>query len=236
MKNVEAPTMAFPPEVMKMSEQVPAMAARGQTVPWHLARAHSDANPKPRSHDIKGSIQRPAKSMQHFRLLCPFYVCNDTCACCGTPAEDGFISTGWAGIPRLFAACFGGTCERDGNGWVTRDKHGVKTGEVLVLNEQGTHAYYSLKCAFEPLQRDAVLRGEESEPAAGQPSVPIEMGNAVRRELNRYNDVTHVAYKNFTERCQRSSSSVKTGDDVTSLDASPRLRSRWRRGSSRISS
>ena len=54
MKNVEAPTMAFPPEVMKMSEQVPAMAARGQTVPWHLARAHSDANPKPRSHDIKG--------------------------------------------------------------------------------------------------------------------------------------------------------------------------------------
>ena len=102
MQDAEDPTVVFPPEVMKMSGQVPAMAARGETVPWHLARAHSDANEKPRSHDVRGCYKLESE-VTPCCALCPFYVCNEPCACCGTPAEDGFISTGciW-GIPLAF--------------------------------------------------------------------------------------------------------------------------------------
>ena len=116
MQNVQVPTMAFPPEVMKMSEQVPEMVARGQTVPWHLARAHSDANPKPRSHDIRGCYKIESDS-NPFCMLCPFYVCNEPCACCGSRLEDGFISTGCiSGIPLATCFVFWASCERDGNG------------------------------------------------------------------------------------------------------------------------
>ena len=173
MQDVEAPTMAFPPEVIKMSDQVPAMVARGQTVPWHLARAHSDANPKPRAHDIKGCYKLESEC-NPFCKLCPFYVCNDTCACCGTPAEDGFISTGCIlGIPLAICCVFWGSCERDGNGWVTRDKHGVKTGEILVLDEQGTHAYYSLKCCSNHFNETPCCVAKKAS-CCGEISVPIK--------------------------------------------------------------
>ena len=173
MQDAEAPTVVFPPEVMKMSGQVPAMAARGETVPWHLARAHSDANEKPRSHDVRGCYKLESE-VTPCCALCPFYVCNEPCACCGTPAEDGFISTGciW-GIPLAFCCVFWGSCERDGNGWITRDKHGVRTGEILVLDrETGTHAYYTLKCCSTQFQETPCCVAKKAS-CCGGTSVPI---------------------------------------------------------------
>lgn len=50
------------------------------------------------------------------------------------------------GIP-LPWSCFICTCEREGNGWVMRDKHGAKTGEVLLVDEErGTVACYRTVC------------------------------------------------------------------------------------------
>ena len=61
MQHAEAPTLVFPPDVMKMSAQVPAMVARGETVPWSLARAHSDGDAKPTSHHVRGCYKLESK-------------------------------------------------------------------------------------------------------------------------------------------------------------------------------
>eukprot|EP00937_MAST-01D_sp_MAST-1D-sp2_P003249 g3249.t1 len=46
----------------------------------------------------------------------------------------------------FFCCC---SCEREANygSWVTRDKHGAKTGEIMLIDhERGTMAFYSVAC------------------------------------------------------------------------------------------
>ena len=46
------------------------------------------------------------------------------------------------------------SCEETGdNSWVNRDKNGIKTGEiVLVDSEEGTIAFYGTRCCSEELE------------------------------------------------------------------------------------
>ena len=68
--------------------------------------------------------------------------------------DDSFrVFPSLCGVPTVQRCVCLGQCERDGNGWVTRDKNVVRTGEMLVTDsEHGTHATYSLKCCSDTFQ------------------------------------------------------------------------------------
>ena len=72
--------------------------------------------------------------------------CNDRCLCfpCCT-----------CGIALPLYSCLCCSCERDGNTWVTRDKHGNRTGQIILLDhERGTLAFYGVKCCTTQLQTE----------------------------------------------------------------------------------
>ena len=58
-----------------------------------------------------------------------------------------------AGICLPLYSCICCSCERSDNAWVTRDKHGVMTGAIFLIDhEEGTLACYSVKCCTTQLK------------------------------------------------------------------------------------
>lgn len=50
-------------------------------------------------------------------------------------------------------SCLCCTCERKDNAWITRDKHGMMTGAIMLLDhERGTLAMYGVKCCTQTFE------------------------------------------------------------------------------------
>jgi hypothetical protein len=115
-------------------------------VPHALAKRYSDALPrKVTAKDVAGCYAYShcfGSSVLHtYHADCgPDCVCVCPCVC---------------GVPTALCCVCLGQCERDGNGWVTRDKHGIRTGEMLVIDlEAGTHASYALQCCSHEFKQE----------------------------------------------------------------------------------
>jgi len=144
--------MAPDPEVMS---KVPASfkPGGGPTATYTAARAYTDGlgAGNVTAKDIAGCYMMHGCCFS----VCPTCLyqvpCGNDCAC---------IFPCFLGIPVLpICICI---CERDGNAWVNRDKHGLKTGEtILVDKETGTFACYSVKCCSTEFNEESPCHGKK---------------------------------------------------------------------------
>ena len=138
------------------ASKVPEMFRSGGWAPYPMARAYTDGlGPgNVNASDMEGCYA--FKGMCSFGgMLCLYnHPCSDDCVClcpclCGIPTALCFI-----------CLC---NCERDGNAWVNRDKHGIKTGETLLVDkERGTMGCYSVKCCSSEFDDKPFCIGEKA--------------------------------------------------------------------------
>uniref|UniRef100_A0A7S0S737 Uncharacterized protein n=1 Tax=Mantoniella antarctica TaxID=81844 RepID=A0A7S0S737_9CHLO len=128
-----------PEEMHKAMELMARHSISAKKIPYDTALAYAD------SFGPGGITARNVSG-------CYTYAgCGGLCVVCPTcvyqfPLSDDCVCgfSFLCGVPLLFPFCL---CERKRNNWVTRDKHGIKTGEVVVVDrEMGTHLCYGVQC------------------------------------------------------------------------------------------
>jgi hypothetical protein len=120
---------------------------------WAYARSLTPEQASVRNH-------AGCKRCHNQKCCCPFP--GGLCCMYVVPCKDGGGACGKdclcmpccvAGICLPLYSCLCCSCERSDNAWVTRDKHGVMTGAIFLIDhEEGTLACYSVKCCTTQLK------------------------------------------------------------------------------------
>ena len=152
-------TMEEAPKVVAMRKEVEGTVRGGGCPPHKLAKKYSDSwfPGEITSETIGGCYEIKGKTecCGLLCLMCPLCLYNQRCSedcVCVWP----FL---W-GIPTALCCILMPMCERESNGWVMRDKNGIRTGELLVVDKHGGEfACYSLKCCSSDFRQEPDCMG-----------------------------------------------------------------------------
>ena len=160
---MRAMTMEEAPKVKAMRKDVESTVREGGCPTHRLAKKYSDSwfPGEISAETIGGCYQLHARRDSSAArgclcLVCPLCLyqqkCSEDCVCLWP-----FL---W-GIPTALCCVVMPMCEREENGWVMRDKQGIRTGELLVVDKNdGTYACYSLKCCSTDFREEPDCMGK----------------------------------------------------------------------------
>ena len=161
------------PEQGQFQVQVPA--APGVVTTQPMAAGPTPAEVQAKVHDIvrKGGTLHSSDAMAYSKSLtpeqadiknaegchycvpvtcmgCPGCVCTYNVACNDTCLWFPCCLLGLCFPVYSWVCC---SCERSENAWITRDKHGRKTGAIILVDyEKGTLAHYGVECCKQDLE------------------------------------------------------------------------------------